>query len=451
MEEAAAGHDPRLERGVRAVLAAAAAMPRPGEIRPSGGGCREVDERGYFLPDEDERVRTMWARFLSVRAVLGEALESLEPLAGRSERDWESRFDAFLAAFAAACLLVRGGAWVVELGTAHRVLRRKLDEAEPLHGIPRKTFTRVFRAGSSPWRLARFSRALDFYRAHRDEVAARARDPLLGPVVDLLAAMDDHLPRRRRLWGRLLLYPWFSFKRRHHSGYKKAMFGILRIGGLGGVGTETAGGQAARRAQAGVGGRSRLAVRIGCGRATWCSRATTMPCSNWFLPGFWPHASLFLGSPGRTGGVRASSRAGRPPERRRRCSSRRRRTGCNSGRPGRRWRWTAVAVLRPPLRSGGHGGGARPGDRPRGQALRFRLRFPASPTGWPAPRWSIAGFTGWADWSSAWWNTAGNSACRRSNWPASCSPPAPRWSHCVTRASRGGSKGRRQRDGLSRH
>lgn len=316
MKEAAAGHDPRLERGVRAVLAAAAAMPPPEDIVAERRRLREAEERGYFLPDEDHRVRVMWARFLSVRAVLAEALDALEPLAGRNERDWRARFDAFLAAFAAACLLIRGGGWVAELGTAHRVLWRKLDEAEPLHGIPRKTFTRVFRANSSPWRLVKFSRAMDFYRAHHDEVAARAEDPLLGPLVALLAVIEDHLPRRRRLWMRLLLYPWFAFKRRHHSGYKKAMFGAFRVGGtavaeLRQPGVKPPG--APKRVSAED--RDWLLGLLRPGDVVLSRHDDAL--SNWFLPGHWPHGSLFVGTAAERGeiGVRlAAAVARRVPE-----------------------------------------------------------------------------------------------------------------------------------------
>ena len=64
-----------------------------------------------------------------VRAVLAEALDSLEPLAGRRESDWEARFDGFLAAFAAACLLIRGGGWVAELGANHPIQFHLVEQA----------------------------------------------------------------------------------------------------------------------------------------------------------------------------------------------------------------------------------------------------------------------------------------------------------------------------------
>jgi hypothetical protein len=295
MGAAAAGRDPRLERGVRAILAALAAMPRAEEIVAERRRLRVAEERGYFLPDEDERVRAMWARFLSVRAVLTEALTTLEPLAGRRKRDWQESFDAFLAAFAAACLLIRGGGWVAELGTSHRVLWRKLDEAEPRYGIPRKTFTRVFRAGSSPRRLAKFTQALEFYRAHRGEAAARADDPLIGPLVELVAAVEEHLPRRRRLWLRLLLYPLFAFKRSHHSGYKKAMFGAFRVGGsaiadLHQPGVKPSG--APKRVS--EEDREWLLGLLRPGDVVLSRHDDAI--SNWFLPGFWPHGSLFIGT-----------------------------------------------------------------------------------------------------------------------------------------------------------
>ena len=37
-------------------------------------------ERGYFLPDEDERIRTSFAQYLRTRKALHETLEELRPL-----------------------------------------------------------------------------------------------------------------------------------------------------------------------------------------------------------------------------------------------------------------------------------------------------------------------------------------------------------------------------------
>lgn len=292
--EASGGCDPRVARAARAVVAAAASLPECAGLGAELESIERAGQRGYFLPDEDDRVRAAYARHLTTRAVLAGVLESMESLAGEGADQWARRHDAFLVAFAAACLLTRSANFLAELARGRPVLWKKLDEPEPRHGIPYLTFSRLFRAATSPRRLARFRAAVEFYRATREQAAARAADPLLGPVVALVAAEEPSLPRSRELWRRVLAHGWFAFLRSHHSGYRRTMFHLFRFGGLA-VADLVQPGVKARGAPKRIGAAERAELlRLARPGDVFLSRHDDA-VSNWFLPGHWPHAALHLG------------------------------------------------------------------------------------------------------------------------------------------------------------
>jgi hypothetical protein len=224
--------DERVSRGVSAVLAAAGAFARDQGVEREIRHIEAASQRGYFLPDEDESLRLRYMQYLSMRGALLETLSSLTAAAGHDRRDWSKRLPAFTAAFAAACLLMRAGKFISELAVQHPVLWKKLDEDDLRLGLPRKTFTAIFKAGSSPANLARFYAATEFYYGQRDAIHEWKNDVLLGPVIDLLIEEEPWIDRRRRdVWKRHLVYRMFSFHRRRRSAWRKVMFGMFEAAG----------------------------------------------------------------------------------------------------------------------------------------------------------------------------------------------------------------------------
>ncbi len=280
---------------MRVVMAAAAVLPHRSDLEEEFEILDRAEKRGYFEPREDERIRAAYARFLSVRAGLLATLSTLEPMAGRSGLDWEGRFDAFLVAFGAACLLVDAGGWLVDLASARPVLWLKLDEAESRYGIPRKTFTRLYRAGASARRMTKFAAACDFYQSHREAVAARADDPLLGPVVALIASREANLPKCRELIRRVVGYRIFACVRNPHSACKRVMFGLMRAAGRAAAELHQPGIKAPGDPKR-IGGPERqwLLERLRPGDFLVSRHDDAV--TNLFLPGFWPHTSLHIGT-----------------------------------------------------------------------------------------------------------------------------------------------------------
>jgi hypothetical protein len=162
--------------------------------------------------------------------------------------------------------------------------------------VPRKTFTAIFKSATRPADLRRFLAATDFYFAHHEEIRALGADPRLEAVVALLAVEEPLLERRRRdALRRLFAYRWFSFLRRHRSAWRQVMFGIFEASGRAISELRQPGGKPAgapKRITPELRAALPPHLRPGDVFATRHDDAL----SNWFLPGYWPHTALYLGS-----------------------------------------------------------------------------------------------------------------------------------------------------------
>lgn len=284
-----------LERSAAAMLAAAGALPGDEELAAARACVEAAAGRGYFLPDEDEFIRLRYCQYLGLRAAMLETLVELGAAAGRGAVEWRDRLPVFAAAYAAACVLIRADRYLVELAAERPVVWKKLDEADVRAGIPRKTFTGIYKAVSDPVNSQRFLMAADFYQKHRGEIRALAGDPVMGPVVDLLTAEEPRIERRRDALKRRVSYRWFSFLRRNRSAWKKVMFGFFEVSGRAVAELRQPGVKAAGAPKRISGGLRAEVLRRSRPGDVFVTRHDDA-LSNLFLPGFWPHAALYLGT-----------------------------------------------------------------------------------------------------------------------------------------------------------
>lgn len=278
------------------MLAASDALPTHDDLAIALEVADAASGRGYFLPDEDEFIRLRYSQYLGLRAAMLDTLAELGDAAGRGAVEWRDRLPVFAAAFAAACVLIRADRYLVDLAAVRPVVWKKLDEEELRAGIPRKTFTGIYKAVSDPANLKRFLFAADFYQKHREEIRTLADDPVMGPVVDLLLAEEPRIERRRLdALESLVSYRWFSFLRRNRSAWQKVMFGFFEVSGravadLRQPGVKPAG--VPKRISRDL--REAVLKRLKPGDVFVTRHDDAL--SNLFLPGFWPHAALYLGT-----------------------------------------------------------------------------------------------------------------------------------------------------------
>ena len=119
---------------------------------------------------------------------------------------------------------------------------------------------------------------------------------MVGPVVELLREEEPWIERRKRdAVKRVVSYRWFSFLRRNRSAWKKVMFGFFEASGravaeLRQPGIKPSG--APKR----ISGELRAAVLENARPGDVFVTRHDDALSNLFLPGFWPHAALYLGT-----------------------------------------------------------------------------------------------------------------------------------------------------------
>ena len=289
----------KVDGAARALLAATAALPRHGELKQHLLDAAAAQKRGYFEPGEDERLRNLWVNYLGVRAALWETVDRIQPLLkmemAEGSLNWDLRLRSFGVGFAAGALLVRAAGFLVELAGERPLVWQKLDEAEPRYGIPRKNFTRIYRSLSSPKRMWRYHEAWRFYEANKADLASALTGPLYGPVWRLLEEQEPHMEGRKREYLRRgLNFSLFDFQRRQRSGYRKVMFHLFRLSGSAIADmrqpfVKEAG--APKRVTPEVVKELEEILQPGDVFVTRHDDAL----SNLFLPGFWPHAALYLG------------------------------------------------------------------------------------------------------------------------------------------------------------
>ena len=249
-------------------------------------------ERGYFLPDEDEQIREMFSRYLTTRAALNSVLDDLRPhVIAELKRPQPRHPEVFLVSFCTAVLLVRSGRYLIDQFRKRKVIWRKLDEAEPRYGIPRKQFTKVYKSLTSVRNNLIFRDAVRYYRNNQSQLQQLQSDPVMKPVLDLLRQKDDFLnSSTRRFAKKRLKYRLHSFIRRHHSGFKNVTFGLFKISGS--LIAELRMKWRRKRVTPEV--QRKLVDLLQPGDVIITRHDDA--ASNLFLPGFWPHGALFVGT-----------------------------------------------------------------------------------------------------------------------------------------------------------
>lgn len=298
----------KIELASRVVRSVAPALPNKAGMERELAEAESAEERGYFLPDEDERIREVFARYLNVRATLLESVESIQPVleelgsmsASVNDKTLDElekiRLRAFIIGFSAATMLVRAASFMVDLAGSRPVVAKKLDEAESRYGIEAKSYTQVYKNLGSTRRMWRFHESMTFYETNSEDIAELRDDAVVGELVALLEREGEFLQYRKRDYvKRKLDYRLHSFKRRHISGYNKVMFHLLKLSG-----SAIAEMKQPFVKPAGSGKRVTSDViktihpLLKAGDIFITRHDDAM--SNLFLPGFWPHAALYIGT-----------------------------------------------------------------------------------------------------------------------------------------------------------
>ncbi|GAB5560158.1 MAG: hypothetical protein SynsKO_18050 [Synoicihabitans sp.] len=250
-------------------------------------------ERSYYRPEDDDEMRRMFVTYLSLRSALIRMAWHYERF--DQVRESSPRLRAQLLHYTAAALLYDYSARFVLAFEDSEQAQRKLNEGEPRWGLDAGIYDRIRTNLANLSHRQWLVREWDFYRNNLSlwsEVGLGPDDP--NPYAKFHAVIGDAGARTAELGERILPYKvataWSELRRVFGGGYYRASAAISTLVGD-------------AKIRAPRDGRSLITPELVeelrpmlqpgdvlIERRNWY-------LSNAFLPGYWPHAALYVGSP----------------------------------------------------------------------------------------------------------------------------------------------------------
>lgn len=281
-----------ISSGARAIRSLAPSVSGLEDVDAARALATRVVQRGHFTPEEDASLWAWYARYLTARAGLLEVIDDLAPIARDTQRrEDEMTLRAFVIAYTAAAMLVRAGRFLIFDFAQEKIIQRKLNEASIDHRVPRKQYTRIYRALTSPVHAYRLNEAATFADENRAAIEGLATDPEMAPVVAYLLEAEPSLRIGvRTLVKARLRYRWHSWRRRRSSAVKLGIFKVAEA--FGRIVADISNPWHESRVTSDV--RAEVESLLNPGDVIVARHDDAL--SNLFLPGYWPHAALHIGT-----------------------------------------------------------------------------------------------------------------------------------------------------------
>lgn len=250
-------------------------------------------QRGYFTPNEDQALRTWFAHFLAVRFGLFSIVYDMRRRIPKFPTATNApQWPAFIVGYCAACLIAMGDRFVIKTARRNSILQRKLNEPDSALNIPKKQYTQIRRSWTHPLKAIRMLKAMKHAEHYRPQLQTYQQDPQVGYFASRLPEFERALlPGFSSFAKAYLRYRRHSIRRRGASMRQKFTFSLL----------ETSGRWLSKKTPRSIPKKVSAVVRSellallqpGDILVTRHHKAVT----NIFLPGYWPHAALFVGFP----------------------------------------------------------------------------------------------------------------------------------------------------------
>lgn len=259
---------------------------------PSTETLNGIIESGLARPDDDELLSYWFARYLSVRQslwnLINDCIDSHDKQApGLSD---EQVWSHFVIGYCSACLLIRNDQIFLFDIANHSVVQRKFNEAFDEYRIPRKQYTRIFSAFVDRRDALRLYDAIHDAKKNRLMLHKLCSDPLVGDLAKALPVFESWVDARKRTYlQRLLAY--LSHKWRRKS--------VVVLNNMLSRAVENVGRAASelvlpidKRVSNEL--RKQMIDELQPGDILITRHDTAF--TNLFIPGFWPHAALYVGT-----------------------------------------------------------------------------------------------------------------------------------------------------------
>lgn len=251
-------------------------------------------QRGYLTPGEELSMRQLQASYWQCRNALFEIVLALDPgdIDPAAETDPKQAAN-FLTAFTAAGVLIDAAFFLRDRYHHATAIRNKLDEPDPTLGVPACMYATVQHSLTKPSNAWRMLQARRNYQASRATLVELLPDPTfqkLFKIADRLArrlrpSFATYLKTRMRVWARFFA----NLFRRDLVG--QGLFLVQRyVSELMAEVSVKPGHRPCVPEE--IRGQLLAALQPGDVFVVRKEYAIT----NYFLPGYWPHAALYLGS-----------------------------------------------------------------------------------------------------------------------------------------------------------
>ena len=251
-------------------------------------------ERGYFTPTEDEQARHLLVSYWQSRNALFEVVHRFQERRAEPGSD-EDRLHAFLVAYAAAVILVDAARFMRESFRDHAPIVSKLNEGEPHFGIPEGVYDTIQQSLTSPINAWHLYHANEHFDRHEKDLRAAARgDALMESALGLIDALGDRVRVSKADYAKARLKVRAEQIKRAVTDHAigKAMYWVQSLCSrmVGSVmvrpGHEPA-----------LPGEILASLGPVLQPGDVFVTRKEYSATNYFLPGFWPHAALYLGDP----------------------------------------------------------------------------------------------------------------------------------------------------------
>ncbi|MDJ0909152.1 MAG: YiiX/YebB-like N1pC/P60 family cysteine hydrolase [Woeseiaceae bacterium] len=259
---------------------------------PSSERLQRIIERGVFRPSEDEAIGFWFARVLTTRDNLRRLIEDLTELVDKpTDRLGEDELGLFLVGYAAACTLVRIDRLLLFRIATHTLIQRKLNEPFPEYRIPGGQYTAIYSWFVDHANAVAMLNAMRFAKKRRRQIRALEDDPDIGFIVRQLSELESSLNPSIRHYVRIAWeYVSHKWRRRGKAGAESLLAAILE--GAGRAASEFSV-KDNKRVTDEI--RTEIADILEPGDVLVTRHAIAL--TNLFLPGFWPHAAFYIGTP----------------------------------------------------------------------------------------------------------------------------------------------------------
>ena len=252
----------------------------------------EIIEAKYFKPQQDEKIAEWFTKFLTLRGSLWEIIDEVhdQVTVGLKNIHTYEEYQFFVIGYVAACHVVRLDRFLLEQFATHAFIQRKLNEGIPEKNVPRKQYTHIFESFISIENAQRMLAVMNHASTERNKLKVLANDPDVGYFINNFykyrAVLDDS---KQNYVERGIHFIKHALKRRGATIKQHTQFKFLEASGR-------AFSEMSSLRHDRVNDKIRAEAHKLLEPGDVLVTRHRVALTNFILPGYWPHAALYIGT-----------------------------------------------------------------------------------------------------------------------------------------------------------